>query len=60
MFEARLPQSATLKKLLDSVKDLIAQTNFDCSNDGISLQVSPHRPTISALPPVSNASPYPV
>lgn len=38
MFEARLEQSVTLKKLLESVRDLIDQANFDCSADGISLQ----------------------
>lgn len=40
MFEARLAQSSALKKILDSIKDLISQANFDCSADGISLQVS--------------------
>lgn len=39
MFEARLPQSSTLKKLLEAVKELIEQANFDCGADGISLQV---------------------
>lgn len=39
MFEARLVQSSALKKILDSIKDLITQANFDCSADGISLQV---------------------
>lgn len=38
MFEARLPQSSTLKKLLDAIRDLIPQANFDCSADGISMQ----------------------
>lgn len=38
MFEARLTQSSTLKKLLEAVRDLITQANFDCSADGISLQ----------------------
>jgi proliferating cell nuclear antigen len=38
MFEARLTQSSTLKKLLDAVRELVTQANFDCSTDGISLQ----------------------
>lgn len=38
MFEARLTQSSVLKKLLESVRDLVNQGNFDCSSDGISLQ----------------------
>ncbi len=38
MFEARLAQSSTLKKVLDSLRDMINQANFDCSADGISLQ----------------------
>lgn len=39
MFEARLAASVTLKKILDAIKDLVNQANFDCSADGISLQV---------------------
>lgn len=39
MFEARLAQSSTLKKILDALRDIIDQTNFDCSADGVSLQV---------------------
>ena len=39
MFEARLAQASTLKKLLESIKDIIDQANFDCSSDGMSLQV---------------------
>eukprot|EP00177_Eucheuma_denticulatum_P000834 GFKZ01001502.1.p2 GENE.GFKZ01001502.1~~GFKZ01001502.1.p2 ORF type:complete len:281 (-),score=57.91 GFKZ01001502.1:1645-2487(-) len=38
MFEARMAQSSTLKRVLDAIKELITQTNFDCSADGISLQ----------------------
>lgn len=40
MFEARLAQSTTLKKVLDSIREIVGQTNFDCSADGLSLQVS--------------------
>lgn len=38
MFEARMPQAALLKKVLDSVKDLVTDANWDCSQAGISLQ----------------------
>lgn len=38
MFEAKLSQSSSLKKVLEAIKDLISETNFDCSADGISLQ----------------------
>ena len=38
MFEARIRQASLLKKLLEAVKDLVTDANFDCSPDGISLQ----------------------
>lgn len=38
MFEARLQQGAILKKLLESIKDLVTEANFDCSSAGMSLQ----------------------
>jgi len=38
MFEARLAEGAVLKKLIDSIKDLVTSANFDCSSTGISLQ----------------------
>jgi len=38
MFEARLIQGSILKRLLDAVKDLVNEANFDCSSAGISLQ----------------------
>jgi proliferating cell nuclear antigen len=38
MFEARLAEGAILKKLIDSIKDLVTSANFDCSSTGISLQ----------------------
>ena len=31
MFEARLKQGATLKKILEAVKDLVNESNWDCS-----------------------------
>mmetsp|Transcript_15627 Transcript_15627/g.21599 ORF Transcript_15627/g.21599 Transcript_15627/m.21599 type:complete len:264 (+) Transcript_15627:108-899(+) len=38
MFEARLIQGSVLKKVLDSIKDLVTDANFDCSETGFSLQ----------------------
>ncbi|KAE8221941.1 hypothetical protein CF319_g4784 [Tilletia indica] len=38
MLEARLSEAQLLKKVLDSVKDLITDANFDCNEDGIRLQ----------------------
>lgn len=38
MFEARLTSSATLKKVLEAIKDLLNEASFDCSDTGIQLQ----------------------
>lgn len=38
MFEARLMQGGILKKLMESIKDLVTDANFDCSSTGIQLQ----------------------
>ena len=38
MFEARLVQGSLLKKLLESIKDLVTDANFDCTSTGIGLQ----------------------
>jgi proliferating cell nuclear antigen len=38
MFEARLLQGSLLKKILEAMKDLVTQANFDCSSTGIALQ----------------------
>lgn len=38
MFEARLGQSAILKKILDAIKDLVSEASWDCSTSGMSLQ----------------------
>lgn len=39
MFEARLVSSGTLKKVLDSIKDLLNEATFDCSDSGIQVRV---------------------
>ena len=38
MFEARLTQGGLLKRLLDVVKDIVDNGNFDCSASGFGLQ----------------------
>jgi proliferating cell nuclear antigen len=38
MFEARLTQGSLLKKVVDAIKDLVTDANFDCNEGGISLQ----------------------
>jgi len=51
MFEARLTQAALLKKILEAVKDLVENANFDCSSAGIQLQAmdSSHVSLVSLL-----------
>eukprot|EP01112_Ceratiomyxa_fruticulosa_P014430 TRINITY_DN412_c0_g1_i2.p1 TRINITY_DN412_c0_g1~~TRINITY_DN412_c0_g1_i2.p1 ORF type:complete len:265 (-),score=54.29 TRINITY_DN412_c0_g1_i2:101-895(-) len=51
MFEAQLDQASLLKKILESVRDLVEQANFDCSSAGISLQAmdSSHVSLVSLL-----------
>ncbi|POY74285.1 hypothetical protein BMF94_2723 [Rhodotorula taiwanensis] len=36
--EAKLEQAELLKKVLDAVKELVTDANFDCSDEGIKLQ----------------------
>ena len=38
MFEARLVQGNLFKKLLESVKELLNEATWDCSDTGIQLQ----------------------
>ena len=38
MFEARLTQGATLKKILEAIKELVTDANFDCSAASFQLQ----------------------
>lgn len=38
MFEARLMKGKILKKLMEAIKDLVTDANFDCSSAGLSLQ----------------------
>ena len=38
MLELRLVQGSLLKKVLEAIKDLVTDANFDCSSTGFSLQ----------------------
>jgi proliferating cell nuclear antigen len=38
MLEARLEQANILKKVIDAIKDLVQDCNFDCNDSGIALQ----------------------
>lgn len=51
MFELRLVQGSLLKRLIDAIKDLVNDANFDCSSTGFSLQAmdSSHVALVSLL-----------
>lgn len=51
MFEARLIQGSLLKKVLEAIKDLVTDANFDCSAQGFALQAmdSSHVSLVSLL-----------
>ncbi|KAK7061233.1 proliferating cell nuclear antigen [Favolaschia claudopus] len=38
MLEAKLAEAGTLKKLLDSIKELVTDANFECNEEGLNLQ----------------------
>jgi proliferating cell nuclear antigen len=38
MLEARLEQAQVLKRVVDAIKDLVQDCNFDCNDSGIALQ----------------------
>ena len=40
MFQARLVQGNLLKKVLESLKDLLSEATWDCTDTGIQLQVA--------------------
>lgn len=51
MFEAKLVQGNVLRRLLESIKDLVTEANWDCSSTGITLQAmdSSHVSLVSML-----------
>ncbi|KAH7690818.1 Proliferating cell nuclear antigen PCNA protein [Dioscorea alata] len=38
MFEVRLVQGSVLKKVVEAIRELVTDANFDCSSTGLSLQ----------------------
>ncbi|KAI8812100.1 proliferating cell nuclear antigen, N-terminal domain-containing protein [Cladochytrium replicatum] len=38
MFEARLNEAALLKKILDAIKELVTEANFECNETGLQMQ----------------------
>ena len=49
MFEARLVQGNLLKKVLESLKDLLNEATWDCADSGIQLQVKTSKLQIAFL-----------
>ncbi|GMH30570.1 hypothetical protein Nepgr_032413 [Nepenthes gracilis] len=51
MFELRLLQGSLLKKVIEAIKDLVVDANFDCSTTGFALQAmdSSHVALVSLL-----------
>ncbi|KAI1265936.1 proliferating cell nuclear antigen [Xylariaceae sp. FL1019] len=60
MLEARLDQSAVLKKVVDAIKDLVQDCNFDCNDSGIALQAmdNSHVALVSMLLKAESFNPY--
>ncbi|KAH6691642.1 proliferating cell nuclear antigen [Plectosphaerella plurivora] len=60
MLEATLDQADTLRKLVDSIKDLVQDCNFDCNDTGIALQAmdNSHVALVSMLMKTEAFSPY--
>ncbi|KAG5942627.1 DNA polymerase delta processivity factor [Claviceps monticola] len=60
MLEARLEQAAILKKVVDAIKDLVQDCNFDCNDSGIALQAmdNSHVALVSMMLKAEGFSPY--
>ncbi|CAK7566611.1 MAG: proliferating cell nuclear antigen [Sporothrix epigloea] len=60
MLEARLEQASILKKVVDAIKDLVQDCNFDCNDSGIALQAmdNSHVALVSMLLKAEGFSPY--
>lgn len=40
MFEAKILQGALLKKIIEAIRELVADANLDCNERGITMQVN--------------------
>jgi len=60
MFEAKLEQADLLKKIIESIKDLVEDCNFDCNDQGIGLQAMDrsHVALVSLMLKADSFSPY--
>lgn len=60
MFEARLTHGNLLKKVLEAIKDLVTDANFDCTPSGIQLQAmdSSHVSLVALLLRAEGFDPY--
>ncbi|KAM0332317.1 hypothetical protein ACHAQA_002593 [Verticillium albo-atrum] len=60
MLEARLEQADLLKKVVDAIKDLVQDCNFDCNDSGVALQAmdNSHVALVSMLLKAEAFSPY--
>ncbi|KAI8988436.1 proliferating cell nuclear antigen [Mycotypha africana] len=60
MLEARLQQARLLKSLLDAVRELVTECNFDCNDTGIALQAmdNSHVALVSMLLRSDGFDPY--
>ncbi|KAI1436745.1 proliferating cell nuclear antigen [Xylaria sp. CBS 124048] len=60
MLEARLSQSMVLKRVVDAIKDLVQDCNFDCNDSGIALQAmdNSHVALVSMLLKAESFEPY--
>lgn len=60
MLEARLGQAQLLKKVVDAIKDLVQDCNFDCNDSGIALQAmdNSHVALVSMMMKAESFSPY--
>jgi hypothetical protein len=39
MFEAKILQGSVLKKIIEAIRELVADANLDCNERGITMQV---------------------
>jgi proliferating cell nuclear antigen len=60
MLEARLEQAALLKKLIDAIRDLVQEGNFDCNDQGIAMQAmdNSHVALVSMMLKAETFSPF--
>ncbi|KAL9125208.1 MAG: hypothetical protein Q9217_005547 [Psora testacea] len=60
LLEARLEQANLLKKVVDAIKDLVQDCNFDCNDSGVALQAmdNSHVALVSMMLKAESFSPF--